>query len=412
MNRFLLFIPLLASGAALPLYFEPNQGQAHPGVEFLSRGHGALSYLTDDGAVFTVGGSPVKMRLAGAKASKPEGMDRLPGISSYFRGQDKSKWRTGIPQFARVRYRNVYPGIDLVFYGNQGNMEYDFQIAPAADPSSIHIAYEGITRLRLDPNGDLVLSSKSGDIRQRAPKVYQDVDGHRTEIAAAYKLDGRKTVGLALAAYDRTRPLIVDPVLQYSTFFGGPGTDRGEAVQVDAAGSVYIAATLAIPQSDSNPFSSTSSEINGPFEAAVIKFSPAQNAILLVAHLGADGNTIPTISLAIDLAGDRFRHPGTTMSADFPLVNLPVVSKYAIASPYWGIPFVTKIAADGSTLVYSTYFGGSVGEDYITGAALDSAGNLYLAGNADSPDFPKANALYTSGQGNKRPPAFLRETTP
>jgi hypothetical protein len=278
--------------------------------------------------VFTVGGSPVKMRLAGAKASKPEGMDRLPGISSYFRGQDKSKWRTRIPQFAKVRYRNVYPGIDLVFYGNQGNMEYDFLIAPDADPSSIHISYEGTTRLRLDPNGDLVLSSKSGDIRQRAPKVYQDVAGLRTEIAAAYKLDGRKTVGLTLASYDRSRPLIVDPVLQYSTYFGGPGDDggfnesKGEAVKVDAAGNVYLAMTLALPQSDSNPFSSSPTTKTSPTEAAVIKFSPAQNAILLAAHVGADQSTNPT-TLAIDPAGEMFV-AGSTMSADFPLVN-PIV---------------------------------------------------------------------------------------
>jgi uncharacterized protein (TIGR03437 family) len=403
MNRFLLFIPLLCSGAALPLYFEPNQGQAHPGVEFLSRGHGALSYLTDDGAVFTVGGSPVKMRLAGSKASKPEGMDRLPGISSYFRGQDKSKWRTSIPQFAKVRYRNVYPGIDLVFYGNQGNMEYDFQIAPAADPSSIHIAYEGITRLRLDPNGDLVLSSKSGDIRQRAPKVYQDVDGHRTEIAAAYKLDGRKTVGLALGVYDHSKALIVDPVIQYSTFFGGPGGAGGDGVKVDAAGNVYIAATMAIPQSDSNPFSSTSSEINGPFEGAVIKFSPAQNAILFVAHLGSDGNTLVD-DFALDPAGAMIL-TGTTTSLDFPLVN-PTVSQNLSGSLF---TFLAKIAADGKTLVYSTYFGGHA-MDLAGGVAVDASGNAYITGDVGSQDFPVLNALYSTWDNNAL--AFLAKFSP
>ncbi len=412
MNRsFLIAQVLLAAGAfgatpSLPLYFEPNQGQAHPQVEFLSRGKGSLSYLTRKEAIFTVGGSPVKMHLAGASASKPEGIDRLPGTSSYFRGQDKTKWHTSIPQFAKVRYPEVYPGIDLIYYGTQGNIEYDFQIAPGADPARIRIAYEGTSRLRLDQNGDLILSTKTGDLRQRSPKVYQDIDGHRVEIAAAYKLDGRKNVGLALAAYDRTKPLIVDPVLQYSTYFGGPGLDRGEAVQVDPAGNIYLALTLAMPQSDSNPFSSSPTNTAGRTEAAVIKFSPAQNAILLVAHLGADRITSSTV-LAVDPAGEMFLG-GATTSNDFPLVN-PIVSKYAITSPYWGIPFVTKIAADGSTLVYSTYFGGSIGEDYITGAALDSAGNLYMAGNADSPDFPKANALYSSGQNAF---AFLAKLSP
>ena len=391
---------------SLPLYFEPNQGQAHPNVEFLSRGKGSLSYLTSKEAIFTVGGSPVKMRLAGASASKPEGIDRLPGTSSYFRGQDKTKWHTAIPQFAKVRYRDVYPGVDLIYYGTGGNIEYDFQIAPGADPARIHIAYEGTSRLRLDQNGDLILSTKTGDLRQRSPKVYQEVDGHRVEIAAGYKLDGGKNVGLRLADYDRTRPLIIDPLLQYSTYFGGLGNDAGDAVQVDNAGNVYLALTLAMPQSDSNPFSSSPANTTGPTEAAVIKFSPAQNAILLVAHLGADGTTSAK-TLAIDPAGEMFVG-GNTMSADFPLVN-PVVSTYAITSPYWGMPFVAKIAADGSTLVYSTYFGGSVGEDYITGAALDSAGNLYMAGNADSPDFPKVNALYSSGQNAF---AFLAKLSP
>src|SRR5579863_3437359 len=169
MNRLFLFLLIAgATGATnLPLYFEPNQGQAHPKVEFLSRGNGSLSYLTGRDAVFTVGGSPVTMHLAGASAAKPEGIDRLPGTSSYFRGQDKTKWRTGIPQFAKVRYRGVYPGVDLVYYGSEGNIEYDFQIAAGADPARIHIAYEGTGRLRIDENGDLLLSTKTGDFRQR-----------------------------------------------------------------------------------------------------------------------------------------------------------------------------------------------------------------------------------------------------
>lgn len=411
MNRsFLIAQILLAAGAfgatpSLPLYFEPNQGQAHPQVEFLSRGNASLSYLTSREAIFTVGGSPVKMHLTGASSSKPEGIDRLPGTSSYFRGQDKTKWHTAIPQFAKVRYREVYPGVDLIYYGTGGNIEYDFQIAPGADPARIHIAYEGTTRLRLDRNGDLILSTKTGELRQRSPKVYQDIDGHRAEIAVSYKLDGRKNVGFTLAAYDRSKPLIVDPVLQYSTYFGGPGEDGGDAVRVDAAGNVYLGLTLAMPQSDANPFSSSATNSGGPFEGAVVKFSPTQNAILFVAHVGADGNTL-TKALAIDAAGDMFL-AGSTTSADFPLVN-PIVPQNSGASAFGGMPFLTKIAADGTTLLYSTYFGGS-GADNIQGLALDTTGNLYLAGEATSSNFPILNALYPSGQNAY---SFLAKISP
>ena len=396
---------LAASGVwatTLPLYFEPNQGQAHPRVEFLSRGNGAISYLTNNEAVFTVGGSPVRMRLAGASVSKPEGIDRLPGISSYFRGQDRSKWHTGIPQFGKVRYRSVYPGIDLVYYGTAGNIEYDFQIAPGADPGKIHIVYEGTGRLRLDQHGDLILSTKTGEMRQKSPQVYQIVDGHRQKIAGAYKMEGRKTVGLTLAAYDRTKALIVDPVLQYSTFFGGPGEDGGDAVKVDAAGNIYIAAGLAVPLSDSNPFSSSPTNTAGPFEGAVIKFSPAQNAILFVAHVGSDAITYVK-DLAIDSAGNMYL-AGSTVSLDFPLVN-PIVSSNLSGS---FSPFISKISADGKSLMYSTYFGGHAW-DTGEGVAVDSDGNAYFTGVKESADFPILNALYSSGEETG---AFLAKISP
>ncbi len=398
-----LFLFLLIAGATgatnLPLYFEPNQGQAHPKVEFLSRGNGSLSYLTARDAVFTVGGSPVTMHLAGANAAKPEGIGRLPGISSYFRGQDRTKWRTGIPQFAKVRYREVYPGIDLVYYGSQGNIEYDFQIAAGADPARIHIAYGGTGKLRIDQNGDLIVPTPTGEMRQRRPKVYQG----NIEIAAAYKIEGRNKVGLKLGAYDRNSGMVIDPVLQYSTYFGGPGEDGATAVKLDAAGNVYIGGSLAVPQSDSNPFSS-GTDPYGATEAAVIKFSPSQNAILYVAHVGSDSLNAAR-DLAVDSTGATYL-TGITSSTDFPLVN-PTVSSNLSSGSFF--TFVSKIAADGKTLVYSTYLGGHA-PDQATSIAVDAAGNAFVAGGALSNDFPTLNALYPSGNGVGG--AFLTKFSP
>jgi len=401
MNR--LFLLGLIAGAAgatnLPLYFEPNQGQAHPQVEFLSRGNGALSYLTGHDAIFTVGGSPVRMHLAGAAAAKPEGMDRLPGVSSYFRGQDSSKWHTGIPQFAKVRYHDVYPGIDLVYYGTKGNVEYDFRIAAGADPGRIHIAYGGTGKLRIDTNGDLIVATPTGEMRQRRPKVYQG----NIEIAASYRIEARDRVGLKLAAYDRKKALVIDPVLQYSTYFGGPGEDGAYAVKLDAAGNIYIGGSLAVPQSDSNPFSS-GTDPYGATEAAVIKFSPSQNAILYVAHVGSDAMNFLR-DLAVDSTGATYM-AGITSSTDFPLVN-PTVSSNLSSGSFF--TFVSKIAADGQTLVYSTYLGGNA-PDQATSIAVDAGGNAFVVGGVLSNDFPTLNALYPSGGGPGG--AFLTKFSP
>lgn len=271
MHRFIPFILAAASAFAygeartanLPLYFEPNQGQADSRVDFLSRGNGVTSYLNSREAVFNVNGSPVRMLLKGAAVTRPEGTEQLPGTSSYFRGSDQTKWRVGIPQFGKVQYRGVYPGVDVVYYGSKGSLEYDFQIAPGADPSKIRIGYTGASRLRIDDRGDLILSTKTGDMVQKRPSVYQERDGVRTEIAAAYRPAGRGTVTLKIGEYDRSRALVVDPVLKYGTFFGGPGGGGAQKVKLDAAGNVYMGGVLAIPQSDTDPFSSVANSNSG-----------------------------------------------------------------------------------------------------------------------------------------------------
>lgn len=218
---------LLEAYGQLPLTFEPNRGQTDSQVLFLARSQGATLFLAHTEAVLTLGpragAAPgreparptvVRLRLVGAHpAPEVVGQDPLPGQSHYFRGSDPKQWRTHIPHYARVKYAAVYPGVDLVFYGSPRALEYDFVLAPGADPGAIALAFAGVDRLALDPQGDLLLHTAGGVIRQRKPTIYQEVDGVRQAIAGGYVLKDNQQVGFQVAAYDASRPLVIDPVL-------------------------------------------------------------------------------------------------------------------------------------------------------------------------------------------------------
>src|SRR5882672_10787022 len=235
----------------LPLQFEANRGQTDKDVRFLSRGAGHALYLTASEAVLVLTKPDAKaqgksvalrMSLVGA-ASKPlvSGLEEQPGKANYFVGRDRSKWRTNVPTYAKVQYKNVYPGIDLVYYGNQRQLEYDFVVAPGADPNKIVLGFKGAEKLAIDAQGDLVLQTRGGKIRQHKPVVYQDIDGARHEIAGSYVRKGANRIAFKIAAYDLTRPLVIDPVvLSYSTYLGGTSVDAGKAIAVDAAGNAYV----------------------------------------------------------------------------------------------------------------------------------------------------------------------------
>src|SRR2546423_12185299 len=232
----------------LPLQFEANRGQTHEDVRFLSRGPGYSLYLTAGEAVLVLSKRAadvkrvaLRMSLVGA-ARQPvvSGVDELPGKANYFIGKDSAKWRTNVPTYAKVQYQHVYPGIDLVYYGNQRQLEYDFILAPGADPNKIVLGFKGADKLEIDAQGSLVLHASGGDISQHKPIIYQDVDGVRREIAGGYVRKGANRVGFRLAAYDTTRALVIDPiVLSYSTYLGGSGDDSGGGIAVDAGGNAY-----------------------------------------------------------------------------------------------------------------------------------------------------------------------------
>src|SRR5882762_193500 len=247
----------------LPLRFEANRGQTHKDVRFLSRGPGYNLYLTANEAVLVLSkpNADAKRHARGAKAQekslalrmslvgaarKPllSGLEEQPGKTNYFIGGDRAKWRTNVPTYAKVRYQDVYPGIDLVYYGNQRQLEYDFVVAPGADPREIVLDFKGADKIEIDAQGDLVLHAAGGDIRQHRPVIYQNIDGNRREIAGGYIRKGAKRIGFQLAAYDTTRPLIIDPVLSYSTYLGGSGFRHDEtanSIAVDRDGNVYMA---------------------------------------------------------------------------------------------------------------------------------------------------------------------------
>src|SRR5262245_26428897 len=224
----------------LPLSFEANQGQTDSRVNYLARGHGYQVFLTPSEAVVVLmtgeakgegrdrdAHSGVRMTFKGANPNaEVEGLDKLPGIVNYFIGSDPSKWRTNISTYKKVEYKNVYAGIDLVYYGNQGQLEYDLIVAPGADPNQIHLAFEGAEPMTTDESGNVVLVVHQGQVRLLKPQVYQVADGKRTAIAASYMVDASTSapvrhIGIQLAAYDTGRPLIIDPILSYSTYLGG-----------------------------------------------------------------------------------------------------------------------------------------------------------------------------------------------
>src|SRR5215831_18365755 len=212
--------------------FEPNVGQTDNRVQFLARGTGYGLFLTNDGAVLSLLGgksaaqrssSVIRMSLVGATGNAAaQGADILPGTSNYFLGNDPKRWHRNVAQYARVRYASVYPGVDLVYYGSQGQLEYDFEVAPGADPKNVQLKFDGAQKLELDGH-DLVLSTADGSLRLEAPRVYQTVGHSRKPVDGKFVLLAQNTVGFELGAYDRNQRLVIDPVLSYSTYLGGSG---------------------------------------------------------------------------------------------------------------------------------------------------------------------------------------------
>jgi hypothetical protein len=381
----------------LPLIFEPNQGQADSGVKFVSRGPGYSLYLDPSGATLAMQTAEpalpgqigvrrtvqsVRMTLAGANpVADVAGNDPLPGRSNYFIGNDPQKWHTGIPQYAGVHYRSVYPGIDLVFYGSQGKLEYDFKVAPGADPSQSELQFDGATKLELS-GGDLVLKGTGADVRLQAPRVYQRSAGQQQPVKGRFVLRAANRVGFEIGAYDRTRELVIDPTISYSTYFGGAnGATSSPSIAVNGNGNIYLAGSTTandLPLSATAPFQSTLGG-SGAQNVFIAELNPTlgTSGLLAMTYLGGSG-TDTSVGLAVDDSGNAYV-AGYTTSSNFPTINAFQSSPLTAGTHV----FVSVLNPTFSSLNYSTYLSGNV-KDIASGLAIDNNNDAFVTGTTTS----------------------------
>ncbi|HYX21093.1 MAG TPA: SBBP repeat-containing protein [Thermoanaerobaculia bacterium] len=393
-----------AARGRLPLQFEANLGQVDPAVRYVTHGRHFSLFLTSTDAVFVFGTAPnaLRMRLEAANAhSRIAGVEELPGKVNYFIGSDRQKWRTGVATFGKVRYEDIYPGIDLVYRGNGSELEYDFVVSPGADPRAIALHFSGAEALCVDRDGNLVLDRGDGQLRMHRPLVYQDVDDRRVEIAGEFRIIGQNEVGFSLGRYDESRGLIVDPSLEYSTYLGGTGFDQAQAIALDGAGNAYV---TGFTSSEDFPLVNPYQTVRGPGQAVFVSKLDASGTVLIYStFLGGNDNNAG-LGIAVDAAGEAVV-VGQTSASDFPTVN-------AVQPTYGGVQdaFVTKLSADGASLVYSTYLGGA-GGDGANAVAVDSAGNAYVAGGSNGTDFPTLNPIHVPTESTL-PDAVVSKLSP
>lgn len=381
----LVTLPLHAHSPAIPAHFEDH------GLQAVARGFGAPVVLRAAESRF----GPNRMVIEGADARvAPRGVEPLPGRTHYLRGKDSARWRTGLRQYGRVRFPEIYPGIDVLYYSNGEHLEHDWIVAPGADPSAIRLRFPG-AQPRVDASGDLIVSAS---LRLRKPRVYQAIDGVEHTVAARYV---RRTgaIGFEIGDYDRTRALTIDPVIAYSSFLGGTSDDGVYAAAVDASGNVYLTGSAM-----SSDFPVTKGSLQNRIgvgqDAFVVKLGPDGKTILYATYLGGNDDDVGT---AITTRPDGTAYvTGYTYSDDFPTSAGAYLS--SLESTSWSA-FVTALAPGGDKLVYSTYFAGTT-EEVASTIAVDASGAAYIAGSAHSSDLPALNAY--SGGGD----AFVAKIDP
>jgi hypothetical protein len=402
---FLFSCPLFAqSYGDLPLSFEPNLGQTNSKVQFLSHGKGYGFFLTGDTATLQLGTrNPRTVELNVANGQSPAkilGEAPLPGTANYFRGGDEARWLRNVPTYARVRMTSVYPGVDLVYYGDHRQLEYDFVVHPGANAVQVALTEQGASALKLSADGALMMQVGESTLHWHAPIAYQDIGGHRFQVAARYEIAG-STIRFHIGEYDHTHDLVIDPVLIYSTYLGGNGGadgDVGNAIAADSAGNAYVAGIAS-----STDFPTTSSAMQpasaGNDDAFVAKLNPQGTAFIYSTYLGGGGQDIAW-GIAIDAAGEAFI-TGQTGSGLHGTAPFPTT-----AGAYQRTPnpatlnnsgFIAKLSADGSNLLYSTYLSGA-NDSFATGIAVDPAGDAYVVTNTAS-GFPVSSGAYQEAAG-------------
>lgn len=428
---------LNSSYGKLPLAFEPNQGQTDSQVQYLSHGDGYTLFLTSQEAVLVLrqprpdtfskfsnlkkwkkraklspftasaGRAPsgvIHMKLEDTRTNASfQGLEPLPGVSNYFIGNDRSKWRTNIPQYAKVRAREIYPGVDMVYYGNQGHLEYDFVVKPGADPKSIHLKYEGAKSAAVNTQGDLELEMEGGRVTFRSPAVYQESGGQRNQVEGHYRMDEDGGIRFEVKDYDKTKPLVIDPQLDYSTYLGGNGVEDSLGIAVDGSGDAYITG-----YTDSGNFPTTAGSLipNDPSAAApafVSELNPTGTALIYSTYLGGtvgfggDGGN----AIAVDGSGDAYV-AGVALTTNFPTT---AGAYQTVFSSSYESGFVTVLNPTGTGLVYSTFLGGSASLS-PNAIAVDGSGNVYVAGWTES-NFPTTAGAYQTVAPNTSQDGFV-----
>ena len=416
----------------VPLMFEANQGQTDSKVQFLSRGSGYSVFLTSGGMVLALRPSeisspkdassaplPNRNRSRPSFVRQPEKVSRdeksmalaidLVGAAAnpvivgeealrtrvnYFIGRDPSKWRRNVPTYNKIRYRNVYPGVDLVYYGNNHRVEYDFDLAAGADATQIQFSVKGADALNIDSAGNLVLTKGTSELRFQTPLLYQDIKGIRVRVPGTYVLRDSTHVGFEIGTYDTTKPLVIDPVLVYSTFLGGSSDDFSNGIAVDSAGDAYV---IGLTDSPDFPLATIGSYNSTQFRMFLTKLDPTGSTLLFADYFGGTSGADEAFAVALDSSGNAYV-TGNTLSSDFPVVNA-----YQSALSGSQDAFLAKFSADGSSIIYATYLGGS-NLTYVGGAttqigrsiSVDPAGEAVVAGITMATDFPTKNPYQSS----------------
>ena len=462
-------LPSNQSYGQLPIYFEPNVGQTGSQVKFIARGSGVTTFLTATEAVFSlpvtrhsrdngnpalpavptneeitgipvVGfgrlsrglglgitnftptppkiqspqsaianrQSPISMKLVGANPkAQIEGLDRLPGISNYFIGNDPNKWRTNIPHYAKVRYRDVYPGIDLVYHSDKEQLEYDFVVAPGSDPVLAEMSYTGADHIEVDGDGSLLVLTAETRLRQPVPFVYQLVGSEKRKIKCRYRLKGKDAVGFELGEYDLTRAIVIDPTIDYQAILPSGGAPYAvQGIAVDSAGSAYLTGETSSLNFPTTPGAFQSSFGGYQTDGFVTKLNAAGTAVVYTTYLGGDSEDTPS-SLAVDSSGNAYV-TGHTWSASFPVTPGAFSRFHSVGANTDS--FVSKLSPSGASLVYSTYLGGN-SFDASGGIVVDTLGRAFVGGSTLSTDFPATPlAFQRSVRGEQD--AFVTQLNP
>ncbi len=418
------FVPTLGPEfGKLPLAFVPNVGQTDPAVQFQAHGLSGNVFFTPSEVVLAPDGaksrpshpeasaepigqaSPaiVRLRFEGANpAVEMIRENKMPGIANYFVGNNPAQWHTNAPTYAGIVYKDIYPCIDLRYNGAAGYLKGSYIVSPGANPDLICWRYEGTGNVRVDEMGNLQMDSsslageeaealaqgKANVLTELAPIAWQDIRDGRVQVAVRYIVSDGGSVRFVVGKYDPARPLIIDPTLVYSTYLGGSGNDSGRGITVDVEGNVYV---VGITGSTNFPIANPLQKAFGgtTSDVFVAKLNGAGTALVYSTYLGGTGPD-EGHSIAVDSAGNA-HITGSTWSNNFPTAN-PLQANLILGA---NDAFVAKLSPTGSSLIYSTYLGGS-GQDEGDGIAVDGAGNAYVTGYTSSKDFPMANALQTS----------------